>query len=95
MNERDAKSCEPTACIHCGRCVRSCPHLLNPTIFAKALKIENKAERMAVLTENKVNLCIDCGCCSYVCPAHRPLVQNNIIAKSELRDYNAEHANKK
>ena len=95
LNERDARSIEPTACIHCGRCVISCPHLLNPTTFAKALKIENKEERMAVLTENKVNLCIDCGCCSYVCPAHRPLVQNNIIAKAELRAYNAERANKK
>jgi electron transport complex protein RnfC len=48
MNERDAKGFEPTACIHCGRCVISCPHLLNPTVFAKALKIENKEERMEI-----------------------------------------------
>ena len=95
MNVRDSKLAEPTACIHCGRCVISCPHLLNPTAFAKALKIENKEERMNALVENRINLCIDCGCCSYVCPAHRPLVQNNIIAKSELRAYNAERANKK
>lgn len=35
----------------------------------------------------KVNLCMECGCCSYVCPANRPLVQVNKLAKIMLRDY--------
>jgi electron transport complex protein RnfC len=32
-----------------------------------------------------VNDCIECGCCSYVCPAARRLVMSIRFAKSELR----------
>ena len=86
-----AESTEPpvTACIHCGRCVESCPMGLNPTIFARALSLESKEERVERLEEAKLGLCIECGCCSYVCPANRPLVQNNRIGKSEIREYKA------
>jgi electron transport complex protein RnfC len=28
---------------------------------------------------------MECGCCSYICPAHRPLVQTNKLAKALLR----------
>ena len=30
---------------------------------------------------------MECGCCSYVCPANRPLVQTNKLAKLKLREY--------
>jgi electron transport complex protein RnfC len=29
--------------------------------------------------------CMECGSCAYVCPDHRPLVQNIRRAKAELR----------
>ena len=29
--------------------------------------------------------CLECGSCAYVCPAHRPLVQNIRRAKAEIR----------
>ena len=35
----------------------------------------------------KVNLCMECGCCSFQCPAHRPLVQVNKLSKTLVRDY--------
>ena len=38
----------------------------------------------------KVNLCMECGCCAYGCPARRPLVQVNKLAKAMLNQYNAE-----
>jgi electron transport complex protein RnfC len=30
--------------------------------------------------------CFECGCCSYVCPSHIPLVQQFRIAKSFLKN---------
>jgi len=31
------------------------------------------------------NYCLECGCCAYVCPAHRQLVQSIRRAKTELK----------
>ena len=90
MNKKDAAALEPTACIHCGRCVANCPLGLNPTAYAKALEIDDKMERYALLDKEKVSMCMECGCCSYVCPAHRPLVENNREAKRFARKVKTE-----
>ena len=95
LTESDARQRESTACIHCGRCVSACPLGLNPTAFSRALNIENTDERMARLEEYSVTLCMECGCCSYVCPANRPLIQNNRMAKNSLREYKAHNASLK
>lgn len=92
LSQKDSAAKQSSACIHCGRCVEACPHLLNPTAFSKALNIENVDDRMASLEAHSINLCIECGCCSYVCPAGRPLVENNRIAKNALREYKAHKA---
>ena len=89
MNVKDATERPTTACIHCGRCVSACPMNLNPTAFASAIKIESTEEKIAKLEEYSVSLCMECGCCSYVCPASRPLVQNNRLGKIALRGYKA------
>lgn len=95
LSVKDSLRKEPSACIHCGRCIATCPHKLDPVGYSKALEIEDKAQRMERLGELKINLCIECGSCSFVCPANRPLVQNNRLAKGELRDYMAHHADLK
>ena len=87
LNVKDSIKSEPTACIHCGRCIRSCPMNLSPVDFAKAIETEDKDEKIAILKKNKIMLCMECGCCSYVCPANRLLVQNNRIGKALLREH--------
>lgn len=77
-------------CIHCGKCVAHCPMGLNPTAFVKAMNIEDKAERAAMLENESMLSCIDCGSCSYVCPSRRPLAENNKLAKKALLDFRAE-----
>lgn len=92
LNHKDSEEPKTTACIHCGRCVDYCPIGLNPTLFSKALTLGND-DKMALLESASINLCMECGCCSYVCPARRPLVQNNRLAKADYRACKAEKSN--
>lgn len=92
LTVEDARPGQDTACIHCGRCVSACPMGLQPTYFARALAISDKREMCARLEDQKINLCIECGCCSFVCPAKRPLVENNRLAKAALREYKTSQA---
>jgi electron transport complex protein RnfC len=58
-----------TACIHCSKCISSCPVRLHPIMIYNAIMkgdIE-KAEKLWVKD------CIACGTCSYVCPSRLPL----------------------
>ncbi len=84
LRAKDALPKPTTPCIHCGRCVSSCPMSLNPTLYSKALRLPSD-DMMTLLSEAKLGLCIECGCCSYVCPAGRPLVENNRIAKAKFK----------
>jgi len=94
FNKKDSRNPRESACIHCGRCVAACPMGLNPTLYAKAMGMANSADRAERLEIAKVNLCIECGSCSFVCPAKRPLVENNKLAKADLREFNAQKAKK-
>ncbi len=85
MSEKDCISVDSTPCIHCGRCVANCPLSLNPTAFATAMELESDEERLKLLQKEKVQLCMECGCCSYVCPAYRPLADTNKRAKQFVR----------
>lgn len=72
---------QPTACIRCGRCVNACAVNLMPTELESAYD----ARDAAALKRLKVNLCMNCGACSFVCPAKRPLAEKNQLAKDFLR----------
>lgn len=68
-------------CIRCGMCVDHCPMQLLP-FQLNALVLHERYDEAAKL--NLMN-CIECGCCSYVCPASRFLVQSFRFGKSALR----------
>lgn len=67
-------------CIRCARCVDACPVSLHPYQIASYADrgMWDGAERFYALD------CIECGCCSYVCPTRRPLVQLIKLAKAAL-----------
>ncbi len=70
-------------CIHCGECLSACPKKLNPTqmgLLAAKREYDVMADRFSL------GECFECGCCSYVCPSHIPLVQQFRVAKSFLKD---------
>jgi electron transport complex protein RnfC len=72
-----------SACIRCGECLSACPMGLNPAMLG-ALAANKEYDRMG--DAYHLGDCFECGCCTYVCPANIPLVQQFRAAKSILRD---------
>lgn len=83
LDEKEARPPKATACINCGECVNHCPLRLDPRAIAKAYKLDLCDE----LKKLCADLCMECGCCAYVCPAKRHIVQTNKLAKAKLNKY--------
>ena len=82
LTEKEAKLPKTTACIRCGTCLNTCPFGLAPVSIAEAYEKKNLEE----LNKLSAMSCMECGCCSFVCPANRPLVQLNKMAKQFIRE---------
>lgn len=80
LTEKEARSFEESPCIRCGKCVEHCPMGLTPLYLNEYARRSDweKCEELAVTA------CIECGCCSYICPAKRSLTQNIRIAKQTV-----------
>ena len=65
-------------CIRCGRCIDVCPMGLMPSMLSIY------AEKGLYEGAKEYNLwdCFECGCCTYACPAKRPIVHFVRLAKS-------------
>ena len=82
LGKEDSISLKEEPCIKCSRCVDHCPMGLFPTILAKLVK----GERWEMLGDYSIMDCIECGCCSYVCPSKIPLVQLIKLGKAEFKE---------
>ena len=89
FDEKRAVLPEASACINCGRCVEKCPVGISVAMVDRVMKLRDEERRVKALIDTGVRQCVDCACCSYVCPAHRPLLQINQQAKSYLKQYAA------
>lgn len=71
---------EDTPCVGCGECVRNCPANIDPATLSGCAEfgLYEKAR------DNHIDSCIDCGLCSYLCIARRPVLQYIRLAKREL-----------
>ena len=80
MTRDEVSACSPTACINCGRCVDACPELLIPSRLAKFSDYGDKE------TFEKWNgmECVECGSCSFICPARRQLAQSIKTMKKNI-----------
>ncbi len=71
LTQDDVSAMEPGACINCGRCVEVCPGRVVPKLLADYAEHYEEEE---FLSHNGMECC-ECGCCSFICPAKRPLTQ--------------------
>ncbi|MFX0548107.1 electron transport complex subunit RsxC [Hathewaya histolytica] len=71
---------EPTNCIRCSRCVQACPMGLIP---CKLDSLANRSELEDFESLHGLD-CIECGCCTFVCPAKRHLIQSIRTAKRSV-----------
>lgn len=71
LMEDDVEQLAETACIRCGKCVSVCPGNLVPQMMMQAAQ-KYDMEKFVALNGME---CCECGCCTYACPARRPLTQ--------------------
>ena len=76
----------PVPCIHCGWCVEDCPVGLNPSELMD-LEAEETCDDAELA---HLQVCVDCGLCSYVCPAQLPLAASIRRARTRFQRAAAE-----
>jgi electron transport complex protein RnfC len=81
LSEDEIDTRPHSQCIRCGWCLDACPMGLEP----KEIGIYVEANRAEDTAQFGVFDCFECGSCSYVCPAKRPLVQFVRLAKLKAK----------
>ena len=71
LTKDEVSMMEPGPCINCGRCVEVCPGRVVPCRLADDAE---HYDENAFLKHQGMECC-ECGCCSFICPAKRPLTQ--------------------
>lgn len=80
LSGAEATRGEEGACIKCAKCVAACPMALEPYLLAKLARLKKWD-----LAEEHNNVdCIECGCCSYTCPANLPLLDYIRLGKQAV-----------
>ena len=57
-------------CIRCAECATACPMGLQPFKISTLSRLKRWEQAEA----ERVMNCIECGCCSYICPSSRPIL---------------------
>jgi len=72
---------ENRVCCRCSLCIDSCPVRIIPSMIS----IAAEKEKWELAKDYDASNCIECGICSYVCPAKRDLVGLIQYAKSRIK----------
>jgi electron transport complex protein RnfC len=81
MTKEETIDADEGPCIRCGRCLRNCACLLAPVIINNSLE----AGDLDYAVKAGLMDCMECGSCTYVCPARIKLVQRFRVGKQRLR----------
>jgi electron transport complex protein RnfC len=80
LPEEESYRSEIQPCIRCAKCLAVCPMGLEPYLLMP-LAQQSNFERLEI---EHVMDCIECGSCSYSCPASRPLLDFIRLGKSNV-----------
>jgi electron transport complex protein RnfC len=69
-----------STCVRCAHCVDVCPYKLMPCLIVNAIEAGNLAQAEAYGLMD----CRECGSCTFVCPAQRPIIQTVKSAKTKI-----------
>ena len=72
---------EKRACVACCECERVCPAGIWPHLIHKHLYRNDLEEAETA----RLDLCVECGLCSYVCPSKIELLEQFVEAKAAIR----------
>ena len=91
MSDTQSVRAEMDNCIRCGKCVSVCCMGLQPYLLMNLVekKMSQEAEQETVYD------CLECGSCSFTCPAHRPLLDYIRYGKSTVMRIMRERSAKK
>lgn len=78
--EEESRRDNAGVCIRCSKCVSACPMGLEPYLLM-TISEKHLFERAE---ENHIMDCIECGSCSYTCPADRPLLDYIRFGKGKV-----------
>lgn len=78
--EKDAHRDEEFNCIRCAKCVDACPMGLEPYLLKQLAQLERYEE----CEENAIMDCMECGSCSFTCPARVPLLDYIRLGKTNV-----------
>ena len=78
--DEDTKRRPMRNCIRCAKCVGACPMGLNPAFLMR----DTVYKDWEALESNHVYDCIECGSCSFICPANRPLLDHIRMGKGRV-----------
>ena len=80
MPETESRRKVVQPCIRCTKCITVCPMGLEPYLLM-SMGERDLFERME---EERTMDCMECGSCSYICPANRPLLDYIRLGKVEI-----------
>ena len=80
MPEEESRRIEPENCIRCAKCVGACPMGLEPYLLARQAELQ----LWDGMEAHNIMDCIECGCCTFTCPSHRPLLDYVRMGKATV-----------
>lgn len=80
LPESEARRHTPQPCVRCGACVEACPMGLEPLMIATYSRLNRFDDACAA----GIMDCMECGSCSFICPAARPLLDYIRVGKGAV-----------